>query len=59
MSRATMARRLSEHDRAELEKFERYLLVSDAAGPERPKEAIYEAVYGEDETGPRDFRRRQ
>lgn len=45
---------LSDHDRAELEQFEHFLgVVAEADG--RPIEALYDAVYGEDE-GPRDFR---
>ena len=46
---------LSPGDRAEVEKFRRFLtIVAEADG--RPIEALHDAVYGEDETGPRDFR---
>ena len=46
---------LSDNDRSEIAKFEHYLRVRAAAGPDRPAQALYDAVYGED-TGPRDFR---
>jgi hypothetical protein len=46
---------LSQGDRAEVEKFRRFLIiVSEADG--RPIEALHDAVYGEDDTGTRDFR---
>jgi hypothetical protein len=46
---------LSPGDRAEVEKFERLLCIVAEAG-DRPIEALHDAVYGEDEKGPRDFR---
>jgi hypothetical protein len=46
---------LSDHDRAEVAKFRRFLTIASRA-EDRPLAEIHDAVYGEDVTGPRDFR---
>lgn len=53
--RVTRLGDLSEHDQDEAAKFARYMNIMSRADGRDPQ-ALYDAVYGEDETGPRDFR---